>query len=101
MQEKQWILLDKLKRKFFIKYEIKKIILLSIKNNNNIPNYYKYYALYKKNKIIRWSNISQQTNRCIISGRGWSVNKISRYSRFIFRKESYCGNIPGFKKASW
>lgn len=101
MREEQWVLMDKFKRQIFIKYEIKRIILKSIAKNNNVSNAHRYYALYRKIKINRWSTIGQQVNRCFKSGRQWSVNKLTRYSRFVFRRESYLGNIPGFKRASW
>ena len=41
------------------------------------------------------------THRCAFSGRVWSVNRKTRYSRFLFRTESYDGNIPGCRRASW
>jgi small subunit ribosomal protein S14 len=99
--EKQLVLLDKFKRSIFIKYELKRLILKSGVKNNYIKNISKYYILYKKSKICRWSSIIQQTNRCFKSGRAWSVNKLTRYSRFVFRREAYSGNIPGFRRASW
>jgi len=101
MRNEQWILMDKLKRNLYIKYELKNFIFNSIIKNNATPNIYKYYIFYKKSKLKRWSIISQQTNRCVKFGRPWYVNKLTRYSRFTFRKESYCGNLPGFKRASW
>lgn len=101
MRKKHWILADILRRKIFLKYELKKIILKSIFKNNEIQNSFKYYSLYSKNHLPRRSSISQQVNRCFLTGRPWYVNKYTRYSRFKFRLESYKGNMPGFKRASW
>lgn len=101
MRSEQWILIDKLKRKIFIKYELKRFMLKNILKNNYISNINKYYAFYRKIKLKRWSTIGQQVNRCHKTGRQWSVNKLTRYSRFKFRTESYQGKIPGFSRASW
>ena len=101
MREEQWILIDNLKRKIFIKYELKKLICNSIIKNNSVKNTHKYFALYTKNKINRWATLNEQNNRCFKSGRHWYTNKLTRTSRFVFRIESYSGHLPGFKRASW
>ena len=92
---------DILRRKIFLKYEFKKIILKSIIKNNYVENSYRYVALYQKTFIPRRANIIQQVNKCFITGRPWFVNKWTRYARFKFRLESYKGNMPGFRRASW
>lgn len=101
MRQKHWILTDILRRKLFLKYELKKIILKSIIKNNEMQNSYKYLSLLFKSHIPRRALIIQQVNKCFLTGRPWYVNKYTRYSRFKFRLESYKGNIPGFKRASW
>lgn len=101
MRQKQWNLIDNLKRKIFIKNELKTLLLKNVIKNNLIKNIYKYYAIFNKTKIKKSSSIIKQNNRCIRTGRQWSINKLTRYSRFVFRKESYIGNLPGFKRASW
>lgn len=98
---KQWIYLDKVRRKIFIKYEVKKVILNSLIKNNSLPFVYRYYALYNKSKISRYSSVVQQRNRCVLTGRVWNVTKKVQYSRFIFRTQAYAGNIPGCRRASW
>jgi len=97
----QWIALDKLKRKFFLKHEMKKFILKSILKNSKLPLTYRYLSFYIKIQTPRWSNFSQITNRCVKTGRSMSVTKYARYSRFVLRTEIYNGNLPGFKRASW
>lgn len=96
-----WKLTDNLKRKLFIKNELKRFILKSLGLNTTLPLSYRYFAIFNYSKISRWSSIIQQKNKCIKTGRTWSTVKHAKYSRFIFRRESYNGNIPGFKRASW
>lgn len=100
-RSEQWVFMDYLKRGLFLKYEIKKFILKSILKNSQIPLTYRYYSLYIKIKNPRWSIKPQVVNRCVRTGRSLSVTKKTRYSRFVFRTESYRGNLPGFKRASW
>jgi len=101
IREKQWIMLDNFKRKIFLKYELKKTILNSIILNSKIPLSYRYIAYYQKIKLPRKSNKSLHGNRCTLTGRIWTVTKQTRLSRFTFRTQSYSGNLPGFRRASW
>lgn len=95
------LMADNLKRKLFLKSEIKKVILKSILKNKSIPYYLRYSAHFSKVSFARLSSISQKRNRCLRSGRVWStINKV-KMSRFIFLKESYKGNIPGLRRKSW
>lgn len=100
-RQEQLKLLDNLRRKTFIKYEIKKKILYSIIKNSSLQNIYRYYAYFNFVKISRYSLITKQKNRCTETGRSWSVEKSTKYSRFVFRDKSNTGNLPGFKRASW
>ena len=101
IREEQWKNLDNFKRKIFLKNELKRLILKSIIKNENLPNTYRYFALFNKNKLIRTSSHIQHQNRCVRTGRIWSISKLTQYSRFVFRTSSYNGNLPGFKRASW
>lgn len=96
-----WKLNDNLKRKLFLKIELKKIILKSINYNSKLPLAYRYYSFYQYSKINKWATLVQQKNKCVNTGRVWSTEKLTKYSRFIFRRESYQGNIPGFSRANW
>jgi hypothetical protein len=62
-------MLDNLKRKLFLKNELKKILLKSVIKNNNLPLSYRYFALYNKNKLLRLASITQQKNKCVNTGR--------------------------------
>lgn len=101
IREEQWKLLDNFRRKLFLKNEIKKKLLIGIINNRSLPLAYRYLALWNRSKIVRSSSYTQQQNRCVKTGRIWAVRKQTQYSRFFFRTESYKGNLPGFRRASW
>lgn len=101
IRESRWKFVDIFRRKLFLKNELKKIILKSLIKNKNVPLTYRYYALYNKSKLYRFSSISQQKNKCVETGRVWSTVKKTNYNRFFFRTESNVGNLPGFKRASW
>jgi len=101
IRENRWKFVDIYRRKLFLKNELKKLILKSLIKNNNLPIIYRYFALYNKSKLLRFSSITQQKNKCVETGRIWTTVKNVNYSRFYFRTESNCGNIPGFKRASW
>nr|AEV66666.1 rps14 [Oxytricha trifallax] len=100
-RESQWKLVDNLKRKLFVKNELKRKLLRSIIKNTKLPNSYRYLALWNYSKLSRISSSTVQQNRCVITGRIWSVLKILKYSRFFLRTEANKGNLPGFRRASW
>jgi len=50
--------------------------------------------------MSRASSITQTRNRCVVSGRKWMIVQKARYARFVFRKESYSGNLPGLSRGS-
>jgi len=45
--------MDEIKRKFYLKYEIRRILLKSFKNNSNLPLTYRYFIFYQKIKSPR------------------------------------------------
>lgn len=96
-----WINVDNYKRKKFLKFEIKKNLLISIKKSKKISYLNRYKSAFYLSSITRSSSLTQINNRCSFSGRNRSVLKKTAYSRFYFRNESYEGNIPGCRRASW
>jgi hypothetical protein len=62
-------MLDNLRRKLFLKSELKRIILKSIIKNTNISIVQRYYALFNKSKLLRTGSIIQQKNKCVKTGR--------------------------------
>ena len=64
-----WLSVDKYKRKIFIKKELKRVILKSIKLNKNSLLSRRYLAAYLLSKQPRFSSFNFYNNRCTISGR--------------------------------
>jgi ribosomal protein S14 len=100
-RQSQWKLTDNLKRKLFIKTELKRKLLKSLIKNLKIPNTYRHIALWNYSKLQRITSKTTHVNRCVLTGRGWYVLKKTQYSRFILRTEANKGNLPGFRRASW
>ena len=65
----QWKLLDNFRRKTYIKYELKKRILKSLKVNRSLPLSYRYYVSFQMSLLPRSSSLVKQRNRCILLGR--------------------------------
>lgn len=101
IREEQWKMADNLKRKLFLKNELKRHLLKSISKNTKAPLAHRQIALYNKSKLSRRSSITQITNRCVFTGRIWYVLKNTQYSRFLLRTEANKGHLPGFRRASW
>lgn len=78
---------EQIKKKKFLKTEIKKIILKSIINNQNINPIIRANASYKLSKFIQNSTISKQKNNiCIKTGRIGGVYKMTNFSRHYIKK---------------
>lgn len=101
IRETQWKSIDNLRRKLFVKTELKRKLLKSIIKNTRLPNSYRYLALWNYSKLSRISSRTVQQNRCVLTGRIWYVLKTLKYSRFVLRTETNKGNTPGFRRASW
>lgn len=89
------------KKKKFIKYEIKKIILKSIIQNKNIKPIYRANALYKLSKIDRRTTISKHINICLKSGRNKGTYKLTNFSRHYMRKLFCKNNLQNLKISKW
>jgi hypothetical protein len=61
--------MEKYKRKCFIKKELKRVILKSIKVNKNLPLSRRYLAAYYLVKLPRFASIGFRNNRCQLTGR--------------------------------
>lgn len=96
-----WVLSDSMKRKLFLKVEIKRLLLRSFKRSRNIPLIKRYQASYYLTVLPKISSPNYYSNRCINSGRVWSVSKKTNSNRFIFRRDVFNSNLPGFRRASW
>jgi hypothetical protein len=69
LREQQLLVLDNYRRKMFLKFEIRRLLLKSITKNESLSYAVRHSALYSKNKLIRFSTIAEQRNRCVITGR--------------------------------
>jgi hypothetical protein len=61
--------MDNFKREFFLKNEIKKILLKSIKKNTKTTFGRRYLASYYLSTLPRISVGTLTNNRCVVSGR--------------------------------
>ena len=93
---------DLIKRKKFLKKEIKKIILKSIIQNLNIkPN---IRALASKKQIFKQINsyISKQNNNiCLKTGRVKGVLRLNNLSRHEIKKNGLNGCLQNINIKSW
>ena len=99
-RQKEWKLLDNYRRKFFLKYECKKIIsksLISSRYSGLIP---KYIARIRLSFVTTQASTNKHRNRCIISGREHNVLRKVQYSRFVFRDSATRGALPGVSRLS-
>ena len=96
-----WLNIDLYKRKSYLNYEIKKLLLSSIRNSKKYSYLQRYKTLFYLSLVPRISSKTQANNRCVFSGRNKGVSRKTNYSRFYSRNEIYEGNIPGFKRSSW
>ena len=93
--------MDNYKRKIYIKYYLKKMLLNSYKKSNLVRINKRYLSCLHLSKLTKIAFITKINNRCIISGRIWSTNKKTNLSRFELRKNLYNSFLPGLKRASW
>lgn len=92
---------DKIKRKNFLKTELKKLILKSIFQNFKVAELNRIDALKKLIFFKKKSSISRQNNMCLVSGRmGGVLNKwhISRHNVKTLGKFNMLQNV---KINSW
>lgn len=96
-----WKNVDNFKRKQFLKFEIKQLLLNSVKKNNYTSFNIRYRASFLQSKMFKNKSQNKVNNLCIISGRVKSVFKKTQYGRFVLRDRLYKAELPGFKRASW
>lgn len=100
-QEHHWRLMDKAKRKIFLKYEIFKILSKSLIRDASISVVYKYYIYLKLIKLIKYANIGLRKNRCILSGRTYGILSYFKLSRFFLKLNILRMNTFGLRRLSW
>jgi ribosomal protein S14 len=97
----QWNFLDTNRRKAYIKFEIKNKLCKSIIKNNKTTLSIRTLAAFKQSHLPRISSITKVVNRCVRTGRQFSVIHKTQLSRFPFRFQSYDGALPGVRRNSW
>lgn len=93
---------DKIKRKNYLKNEIKKLILKSIVQNLNLKPKLRALAWRKIAGFRKYSYISKQNNNiCLKTGRYKGVLKLTNLSRHYMKQISLTGNLQNIKIKSW
>jgi len=98
---KKNIVRDQLKRLYYIKTELKNIILKSIIQNKNSKPIIRNYASYKKTLLSHKTSITSQNNVCLLRGRIRGVWKFSQLSRHAMIKLAIYGGLHNTKIKSW
>jgi ribosomal protein S14 len=91
---------DLIKRKLYIKHELKKCILKSIINSKNVKPIIRSYAFLKLINFSYKTHISKQINTCLFRGRNRSVLKITQLSRHALNKQAMFGFLQNTKVKS-
>lgn len=92
---------DRVKRKIFLKNELKKLILKSIMKNHQIPEIIRIDALKHLTFFSKKSSISQQNNICLLSGRSGGVFKQWQISRHNIKQAGKFNLLQNTKINSW
>lgn len=92
---------DKVKRKKFLKIEMKKFILKSILHNFQINEISRLSAFKKITFLPKKSFISKQNNMCLISGRMGGVYKFIGVSRHNMKNLAKFNMLHNTKIKSW
>lgn len=100
-QEHHWRLIDKVKRKSYLKYEIIRKLIRSFILNTNTPFIYKTFVYMKFIKYTRFAILPNSKNRCTLSGRSYGVMSYFKLSRFFLRLNVHKMNTHGLKRLSW
>ncbi len=92
---------DKLKRKTFLKNELKKLILKSIIKNQQTSEIkrldaFKHFTFFNKK-----NSISRQNNLCLMSGRNGGVFKNWQVSRHNIKQFAKFNLLQNVKMNSW
>ncbi len=92
---------DFIKRKSFLKNEIKYIILKSILSNKNVKPIVRGFSIFKLNSLRRRNRISYQNSPCLMTGRIGGGSSYTQVSRHSFIKLATSGLTTNFRISSW
>lgn len=93
--------LDKKKRLFFLRNELKLIKYKSIQNDLSLPKNVRNQAFLRIAQLTNLGKKSKIKNRCFLSSRGKGVYTKFGVSRINLRSLGHQGLILGLSKASW
>lgn len=91
---------DKKIRKKIKTLEQKKFILKTISHNFWFINLIRLNALHNLNKLSNRSSKTLISNKCVLTRNKKRLNKLTNFSRIIFRKLAKKEKIPGISKFS-
>lgn len=100
-KETHWVVMSGIKRKISLKYRIMKKIYSTNKGIYFMPRILKIYSKIRIQKYSDTASICYVNNRCLLSGRGYSIKSKYKLSRFFLRKNYNRLLISGLKRASW
>jgi ribosomal protein S14 len=95
------IKIDWVKKKLFLKNEIKSIIMRSIFQNRYIPNVKRCYMKVVNARIKKKSSIAFQKKRCVVTGQSNSVYKNFEINRHVMKRFNNVGLIQGVTLKKW
>ena len=93
-------MLDLFRRKVYIKFELRKVLLKSNINLKSQPLILKYNTYFRLTNLPRAASLNKLQNRCITSGRNKNVLRRVSASRFVFRHKAHFTYFPGCRRAS-
>lgn len=93
-------MLDHIRRRNHIKFELKSKLIKSILNTQTLTFAQRHLAIYAKASIPRSASLTRISNRCIYTGRKYSVIRKFQMSRFAVRVKAYDGTLPGIRRHS-
>ncbi len=96
-----WINKDKLSRKVFSKFEVKKLIIKSMLYNKGNSYIYKIYYDKIFKKFVYNSSIARYRTNCIFLGNSRSIFQRFKLSRHSCKNWASQGLIPGLRKSSF
>lgn len=88
------------KRQRVKNFEYKRLLWLSIYQNQTLPKNLRRKFLLKL-RANRNASFVRLKNRCIITNRAKSVIRFFQMSRIVFRNYAREGMLPGVKRSSW
>lgn len=101
MQIHARIYLNKIKKIYFLKNEIKSILLKSIIQDKSVKPITRSYCIYKLLKLKKKSRISFQKNVCLMLSKYRAVYSKFGFKRHTIKKLNTSGELTNLKNLGW